>query len=195
MDTQQIFNQTNITNFIVDIPDAGITKAFSLNAQSATIPGIRIPITETPSGTRGVGRSQLPGSTIEHDPLMIRFLVDEDMQSWLSMYQWMLSINNYIDFNSQNWVPGYKPPHVTVHILDNSKTKIVMSVHYYDAWCSDLSEIEFNYTEEGDPAVICTATLPYKYMQIEKDGKIIVSKQSIEQAANARSVGVHPSMR
>ncbi|MFT2526183.1 phage tail protein, partial [Escherichia coli] len=75
--------------------------------------------------------------TFEHDPLVIRFLVDEDLNSWLQMYQWMLSINNYVDFNSQAWKPGFTPPHVSVHMLDNSKKKIVMSFHYYGAWCSD----------------------------------------------------------
>lgn len=196
MNTQQLFNQTNTTNFIIDIPDAGLTKAFQLNAQSANIPGIRIPITETPAGVRGVGRSQLPGSTFEHDPLVIRFLVDENLESWLELYKWMLSINNYIDYDSMAWKSGFTPPHISVHMLDNSKRNIVMSFHYYGAWCSDLGEVEFSYTEDTDPAVICTAMFPFKYLQIEKDGKIIVGKQSIEQAANSRSVqGVHPSMR
>lgn len=84
------------------------------------------------------------------------------------MYQWMLSINNYVDFNSQAWKPGFVPPHVSVHMLDNSKKKIVMSFHYYGAWCSDLGEVEFSYTEDTDPAVICTAMFPFKYLQIEK---------------------------
>ena len=94
------------------------------------------------------------------------------------------------------WKSGFIPPHMSVNLLDNSKRNIVMSFHYYGAWCSDLGEVEFNYTEDTDPAVICTAIFPFKYLQIEKDGKIIVGKQSIEQAANSRSVpGMHPSMR
>lgn len=194
MDTQQLFNQTNATNFLIDIPDAGLTKAFQLNAQSAIIPGIRIPITETPAGVRGIARAQLPGSTLEHDPLVIRFLVDEDLEAWLQLYQWMLSINNYINFDSSAWKPGYVPPHVSLHILDNSKTKIVLSIHYYGAWCSDLGEIEYQYTEESDPAIVCQATFPYKYMQIEKNGKIISTRQSIEQSASSRA-SLHPSMR
>ncbi|MGU4174075.1 hypothetical protein, partial [Pseudomonas aeruginosa] len=94
------------------------------------------------------------------------------------------------------WKPGFTPPHVSVHMLDNSKKKIVMSFHYYGAWCSDLGEVEFSYTEDTDPAVICTAMFTFKYLQIEKDGKIIVGKQNIEQAAQSRSsVAMHPSMR
>ncbi|AIX12135.1 tail completion and sheath stabilizer protein [Citrobacter phage Moon] len=194
MNTQQIFNQTNITNFLVDIPDVGLTKGFTLNAQSANIPGIRIPITDVPSGTMGLGRANLPGSTFEFDPLMIRFLVDEELESWLQMYRWMIGINNYQTGDNFAWRDGSSPEHVSVHILDNSKTRIVLSIHYYGCWISDLGEVEFNTTEDTDPAITCQAILPYKYLQIEKDGKIITTRQNMTEAANSR-IGMHPSMR
>jgi hypothetical protein len=37
---RQIFNQTNITNFVVDIPDSTRTSGFVLNAQTAPLPGV-----------------------------------------------------------------------------------------------------------------------------------------------------------
>ena len=48
-------------------------------------------------------------------------------------------------------------------------------VYFYQEkpWVSDLSEVEFSYTEDSDPALVCTATIPYTYFQVEKDGKII----------------------
>ncbi|ASD52059.1 tail completion and sheath stabilizer protein [Pseudomonas phage PspYZU05] len=187
----RLFNQTNTTNFVVDIPDHGLTKAFTLNAQSAAIPGIRIPISELPSGTQGLGRAQLPGSTFEFDPLMVRFLVDENLESWLSMYKWMLSINNYITSENSNWTRR-NDYFITVHILDNAKKNIVMSVHYYGAWCADLSEIEYNYTEDSDPAMICTAIIPYKYLLIEKNGVIIEKRENPELP---KGPGMHPSLR
>lgn len=191
IDQNRLFNQTNTTNFVVDIPDKGLTKSFTLNAQSATIPGIRIPISDVPTGTQGRGRAQLPGTTFEFDPLIIRFLVDEELESWLCMYKWMLSINNYISDTNDNWV-NKEDYFITVHILDNSKKKIVLSVHYYGAWCSDLSEIDYSYTEDGDPAIICTATIPYKYMLVEKDG-VIINKRVAEKPKS--SIIGHPSMR
>ena len=195
------FNQTNITNFYIDIPDANITSAFRLNVQSALIPGIRIPPTAVPAGTKGIARASLPGSTVEFDPLVCRFLVDENLDSWIDLYKWMLSINNYITYDSNGWTDGVLPKFVTMHILDNTKENIVMSIHYYGAWCSDLGEIEFNTTEDGDPAVTCVATFQYKYYVIEKDGVIINTRDSIrEKGQNTgespkTSMAVHPSMR
>lgn len=190
-----INNQTHFSNFVVEIPDVGITESFKLNVQTAMIPGIRIPISELPSGTQGIGRAMIPGSTFEFDPLMIRFLVDENLDSWLQMYRWMLSINNYITGESNGWEEGVLPKFVTLHIMDNTKENVILSIHYFGAWCSELGEIEYNYTEEGDPAITCTATLPYKYFQVEKDGKIIIDRQTMEQHAKTtgRSIGLHPS--
>lgn len=201
------YNQTNISNFVLDIPDANITRAFKLNVQSALIPGLRIPVTDAPSGTKGLGRAKLPGSTIEFDPLVCRFLVDEEMKSWLDLYLWMISINNYATLENNGWEEGVLPKFITLHILNNTKTDIVLSIHYYGAWISDLSEIEYNYTEDGDPAVTCVATFNYKYYVVEKDGIIIDTRESIKSQINTRmknsesiiedsmKVSTHPSFR
>lgn len=197
------YNQTNITNFMLDIPDANITKAFKLNVQSALIPGIRIPVTQTPSGKMGLGRASLPGSTVEFDPLICRFLVDEKLQSWVDMYKWMIAINNYMTHDNVGWEDGVLPKFISLHIMDNSKKDIVMTIHYYGAWCSDLSEIEYNYTEDADPAISCVATFQYKYYVVEKDGVIIETRQSIQDQSNLdgagkppeKPIGIHPSMR
>lgn len=194
MNTQQIFNQSNVTNFIVDIPDSGLTSSFSLNAQSATIPGFRIPSVETVTGPQGLGRALRAGTTFEHDPLIIRFLVDEEFESWLQMYKWMITTNNYLSGENTAQKSGGAPEFVTVHILDNSKTRIVLSVHYYKPFISDLSEVEFLYTEEGDPAMVCTATIPYVYMQVEKDGIIVSTRENINDVRKER-IACHPSLR
>ena len=194
-----LFNQTNTTNFLLDIPDANITRAFKLNVQSALVPGIRIPVTDAPSGTQGLGRARLPGSTVEFDPLVCRFLVDEKLNSWVDLYKWMISINNYMTHDNMGWKEGVLPKFITLHILDNVNKEPVISMHYYGAWISDLSEIEYNYTEEGDPAITCVATFQYKYYVVEKNGIIIDTRESIKEKANmtgeTAKMSMHPSMR
>lgn len=181
-------NLSNITNFLLEIPDAGITEAFKLNVQNALIPGVRIPVTETPSGTKGLGRARLPGSTFEFDPLTIRFQVDEDLKSWLELYRWMLSINNYLTLENEGWMDGVLPKFISLHILDNTKSKSVMIIHYHGAWVSDLGEMEYSYTEESDPAITCMATFQYKYFEVEVNGQIITSRKSIKEAALERQL-------
>lgn len=194
------FNQTNTTNFVLEVADSGLTQAFKLNVQSGPIPGVRIPISDVPGGTQGLTRAQLPGTTTEFDPLTIRFLVDEYLESWTQMYQWMLSVNNYPDRERSGWRNREDsfPKAATMHILNNDKDDIILSIHFYGAWCSDLSEIEFNLTEDTDPAMICTAIIPYKYFEVEKDGIIITGRKSMSEAVGDKinnAVALHPSLR
>lgn len=192
-----LFNQTNITNFVLEIPDAGITRAFKLNVATCLLPGLRIPTTDVPLGPQGLARAKLPGSTVEFDPLVVRFLVDSNFNSWIDIYSWMLSLNNYKTLKSNGWQDGVLPKFVTLHILNNTKTETVMSVHYHGAWPSSLSEIDFSFTEEGDPAVTCVASFDYKYFEIEKNGIIIKSREAItdRQSNNVSSASMHPSLR
>lgn len=193
------FNQTNITNFVMEVNDASLTQSFKLNIQSAPVGSIRVPPSDVPGSTQGMHRSMLPGSTTEFEPLNVRFLVDEQLESWLDMYKWQLSVNNYVDRDRSGWHSDKNGTTVTFHVLDNDKRNIVMSIHYYGAWCMDLSEIEYSYIEDTDIAMVCTAIIPYKYFEVEKDGIIITGRKSIADAANdrvqANGVKLHPSMR
>jgi hypothetical protein len=173
------FNQTNITNFALDVPDANITEAFKLNVQTALIPGISIPVTNTSLGPRGVGRANRPGSTFEFEPLVCRVLVDENLDAWLDIYKWMLALNNYMTQESNGWEPGVLPPFITLHILNNDKTKTVMSVHYYNAWPSMMGDLEYSFTDDGDPAINLNVTFHYSHFAIEKNGVIIETRESI----------------
>ncbi|ADJ19465.1 gp3 tail completion and sheath stabilizer protein [Acinetobacter phage 133] len=179
-------NLTNTTNFVLDVPDAGITEAFTGNVQSALIPGVRIPVTDTPTGTRGLGRAKLPGSTFEFDPLVCRFIIDENLKTWVELYRWMLSINNYLTLENEGWEEGVLPKFITLHILDNTKSNIIMSIHYYGAWISDLGEIEYNYTEESDVSVTCMATFQYKYFEIVYNGIAVKHRGTIHEHAQKR---------
>lgn len=193
-----LYNQTNVTNFILEVSDSGLTETFKLNCQTVNLPGMTIPISETPGGTQGINRAMRPGSTIEFDPMMVTFLVDRELNGWLEIYKWMLSLNNYITHESKGWHPKGQPEAVTIHILDNTKTKIILSVHYYGAFPTNMSEVEFTYREDSDPAVPCTVSFGYKSFAVEIDGIIVQGRPQIDAAAQGRSeakMSMHPSMR
>ncbi|BAQ22814.1 tail completion and sheath stabilizer protein [Edwardsiella phage PEi20] len=193
-----LYNQTNVTNFILEVSDAGLTETFKLNCQSVNLPGITIPISDNPGGTQGISRGMTPASTIEFDPMIVTFLVDRELNGWLEIYKWMLSINNYVTHESKAWHPKGRPEAVTIHILDNTKTKIVVSIHYYGAFPTNMSEVEFNYREDSDPAVPCTVSFGYKSFAVEIDGIIVQGRPQIDSAAQGKvesRMSMHPSMR
>lgn len=182
-----IFNYTNPQNFQLEIPDGHLTKGFTLNIQGITIPSITIPSTKKPAGMYGLAVSDYPSSCVEFDPLVVRFVVDENLESYLNLYQWMLSIVDYNGGNSTAW-KNSSPEAVQVHILDNERRNIVSTFNFYGCWCSQVGELEYNYTNDMSETVVCTAILPFKTMSIEKDGKIIKPRPSISDA-NMERVG------
>lgn len=195
-----LFNQTNTTNFLLEVPDGNLTKAFKLNLQVAAVPGIHIPVTEVAGQPQGMHRASLSSATIEFDAVPCRFLVDEKLESWVQCYQWMLACNNYLNRDKSGWShnDGF-PDAVLMHILDNDKRDIVMTIRYVGAWISDLSEIEYSLAEDSDVPMYCTATLNYKYIEVEQNGVIIEGRAPINEAREvqlqAQIRGRHPSMQ
>lgn len=173
------FNQTNITNFRLDIPDAGISHAFSLNIQSALIPGISIPTVNTPLGKKGLARANRPGTSFEFEPLVCRVLIDEGLQAWIDIYTWMLSLNNYLTHDNNGVKPGVLPEFISLHIMSNDKTTILMTIHYHNAWPQMIGDLEFNYIEESDPAIFANVTFQYSHFTVEKNGVIIDTRKGI----------------
>lgn len=166
-------NQSNITNFRIDIPDQHTTEQFLLNVQTASIPGMRLSVTEMPLNAQGTARAQVPGSTTEFDPLIVTVLMDENLEAWIQIYRWMLSLNDYARQNSTMWKNVEQPKALQLHVLNNTKTDIVATFNYFNAWPSELSEIEYTYTDEGDVAVTFTVTFNYSYFEVERNGAVI----------------------
>ncbi|UYD57414.1 tail tube terminator protein [Aeromonas phage B614] len=166
-------NQSNITNFMIDIPASTGIKSSLMNVQTASIPGFRIPPTELPLAEQGTARQNVPSTTTEFEPLIVRFLMDEDYESYLEIYRWMLSLNDYARQTPSMWGTVHQPTAITLHVLNNSKRDIVASFNYYGAWPSEIGEIEYSYTEEGDVSVTFTVTFFFKYFEIEKGGNLV----------------------
>lgn len=198
MSTESFFNQTNITNFIFDVPDGKLTKAFQLNVQTATLPGVSIPVTNVPAQAQGISTGSAPGSGIEFTPIEIEFIVDEYFKSWLQMYEWMLSTNNYIDRSQSGWTNNDKPRICMLHVLDNAKKDVVMTIKLSHAWCSELDPISFDYGAGKDPAIKCKATIHYMKMAVDVNGveikgRVNAAEKLSREHDNIRAV--HPSQR
>lgn len=187
--TGLITNKQHQTNFRLDIPDGNQTIQFQIAAQRTSIPGMRIESIMHPTNQMSMG--QIPSAVTHFDPLVIGVLTDEDMESYLSIYEWMLAINDYRNMNSTAHLDGNSPKTVLLHVLDNSKTKIVCTFKFHDAWPSELGQLEFAYNDIGNNPIIFDVTFQYKSFTIEKDGVIIGGRNK----SVAPKLGMHPSMR
>lgn len=192
-----LFNYSNQNNFQIEIPDGQLTKSFTLNVQSVTLPAMTIPPTKQVAGQYGLAVSDYPSSHFEFEPLVVRFIVDEHLESYINLYTWMLSTVDYIGGNPTVW-KNSSPEAVQVHILDNERRNIVSTFNFYGCWCSQLGELEYSYTEDMHASIICTAIMPFKTLSIEKDGRIIKPRPTISEANRERINKImtgHPALR
>ncbi|UKM62871.1 putative tail completion and sheath stabilizer protein [Aeromonas phage P19] len=159
-----IHNQAHITNMRLEIPDANTTANFVTSAQSVVLPTMEMDITRVSINqmTSGI----MPGSKIIYEPFRIRFLIDENFESYKELYQWMISVTDSRTFNSTAHLPGARPRSILVHILDNSKKNIVLTFKFHDPFPSSLDDIELSYVDDGNPALIGNVTFSYSSMSV-----------------------------
>lgn len=181
-------NPAHKTNFRLDIPDAGATKRFEMNVQSLTIPSMEIEPVMIQLNPQSQG--MLPGSSARFDPLNIRFLLDEDLSAYVDIYKWMISIVDYAKNSSTAQDVGTVPRTVLLHVLDNSKTKILLTWRFHDAWPSMIGNIDYEYTDESNSPMTTDVTFMYKSFEIEQNGVIIRPRDS--GVGGTINPGMHP---
>ena len=200
MSDNAITNSQHKTNFRLDIPDSGMSLGFQLAIQDVVIPTVEIEPTKVVINPQLMG--DIAGAAMRFEPLNLRFLVDEDLNAYLEIFQWMISIVDYRENKSTAQVEGARPRTMQLHILDNSKKKIVATFVFNDAWPGTLGQLEFGYTDDGNPAIVGDVMFYYKSFEIIKNGVTIKPseiKQSDLKSRNTRSgwktPALHPSMR
>ena len=170
-----ITNQSHKTNFRLDIPDAGVTQGFQVSIQNVVLPSVEIEPVRLPINKMAQG--DIPGSAMRFEPLTMRMLLDEDLNAYTEIFKWMTSIVDYKSGRSTAQIEGNSPNTLLLHILDNSKKKILITYKFIDPWPSNLGQVEWDYTEEGNPAITGDVTFSYKWFEIERNGVAIGPRQ------------------
>lgn len=180
-------NMTHKTNFRLVIPDMGAMD-FEASLQSVTIPGLEIEPTQINVNQQTMGN--LPGSAVRFDPLNVRILLDEELSAYTDIYKWMISIVDYAGNKSTAQDPGTVPKNISIHVLDNSKSSIILTWKFYGAWPSSIGGIDFEYTDDSNTAMTTDVVFMYKSFEIEKNGVTIRPKES---GSGSGIKGMHPS--
>jgi len=116
------------------------------------------------------------GEKLSFDPLNISFVVDEDMQNYQEIYNWLLSIG-FPDEHSQ-FTSLQKPPnnnqtdgmYSDISILVNTnKAKPSYNIVFKDAFPITLGSIEFDAAAESlDPIIVDASFMFTSIFTIEK---------------------------
>lgn len=139
-------------------------------SNSANIPGLNLGIAEQPSYLKNI---DTPGDKISFDDLTIRFLVDENLENYMEIQNWMRGLGypesldeiynlqkeqKYVNTNDSKLMNIYSDG--TLQILTSSNTPN-FKLKFKDLWPYSLSNLSFDATDTDIEYL--TAEVSFKY--------------------------------
>jgi hypothetical protein len=130
--------------------------------QSINIPGLSINSLPQPTPFVDIVR---PGQKISYETLEIEFIVDEYMNSWKDIHNWIRSMADPVTFPVLNKA-GTTYSDAILTVLTNLNNPNIR-IHFKNMFPSDLSGIKLSTTDSADTTITATATFRYDYYDIE----------------------------
>jgi hypothetical protein len=140
--------------------------------QTAILPGISVAnaISPTPFVDQKV-----PGDKMQFESLAVTMLVDEDLQSYREVYNWMRGYSFPTDFQEyrnlgrlpelmkKNNRPQYSD--IFIHIFNNNWTRI-MTWKFIDAFPTSVGQLAYSATDGPDTPMVVDVIFEYQYFDI-----------------------------
>lgn len=135
--------------------------------QEVTHPGLLIPSAEVP--IRRMQSIPLPGESLTINELSTQILLDENMESYTEMYNWVLrnqhtNLGTHNSMNRGDKIPTYAD--ITLSIL-SSHNNTTIQVRYIDAMPTSLGDILFQSTASGTEFITFPATFRFSYFELK----------------------------
>lgn len=117
-------------------------------------------------------KTPIPGEHLNFGELKINFKVDEDLQNYLELHNWIRALGkpeSYEEFKAIQDKPSYTGEGIysDISVIILSSTKMPnYEIVYTDAFPIFLSELEFNTTEEDVNYITASSTFKYTYYNI-----------------------------
>lgn len=142
---------------------------FTFLVQSVNLPTLSLsPVTiQTPAAP-----VQIPGNIMTFSQLTLTFMIDEEMQSWYEIYNWMVQLANPESNDKRGDLIG--EPGASNHITSDASLIIKTNsnnpnwkVSFVDLFPIDLGEINFSSIESQD-FLSSSATFGYTYYTVSE---------------------------
>jgi len=136
----------------------------SMFAQEFSLPGISLGRALVPTSAVDYN---VPGEKIEYEDLVITFLVDEYLQNYIEVFNWMTFLGfpedtaQFRKLNSDKSV--YKEKSDIILTTTTNKFNPSQEVHFIDCFPTDLSPMDFTNTDQTITPIQCTVSFDYSY--------------------------------
>ena len=167
MSTQTMLNMLSPLNFKFTLKRAPNLNFF---VQTINIPGVALPKVDTPNPLIKI---PLSGDHLEYDELDITFKVDENLQNYLEVHNWVRalgkpSFNEYSVLANQATYTGEGlKSDIVVTVLTSQKNSNYEFI-FKDAFPISISSISFQSTDESVNYIEASARFVYTIFDIVK---------------------------
>jgi hypothetical protein len=106
-----------------------------------------------------------PGTKLSYDPLVVEFILDEELQGWKNLYDWMLTMADPNGFEKRD---GSKELQTNKHFSDATLSVLsglnnpLLRIQYTNLFPLSISDIRFDTTQSADTIMTATATFRYQ---------------------------------
>jgi len=159
------FNRSFLSNNKFDFVLKRIPN-FTFLVQGVNLPGLTL---QSSSINTPFSAVSIPGNQITFGSLSLTFMVDEDMQSWYELYNWIVQLGNPKGYNKVGTLTG-KPGSVTsttsdatLYVKTNSNNPN-FQFNFIDVYPTELGEMSFA-TTDNQEFITSTATFNYGYYE------------------------------
>jgi hypothetical protein len=163
-------NQLNVVSFDVTFSRLPAVQYF---CQRISLPTVVLGETNEPSPFLNL---PLEGDTLTFEALSLSFIVDEDLQNYRSLYNWMTALGfprDYAQFrtlkepdSASKTLSKYSDLTIVLH---TNKSNPNYRVRFTDCFPTSLSSIQFDATPTGMDPIVVDATFNFRGMfDIEK---------------------------
>ena len=135
--------------------------------QSANIPGVSIGYTEQGTPLKAV---YFPGDEVTYEELTIRFVVDENLKNWQSIYDWIVTLGAPTKDRAEQLSKMKEKGEETIQgvlTVLTSNMNPQMNVHFHDIFPLSISGILFDSGLTDVDYITADVTFRYDLYEIE----------------------------
>ena len=108
------------------------------------------------------------GDKLIYEPLVITFLVDEDMKSWEESYNWLQALTYPKEFAQYGKNSGHPLYHDGTLILNTNSNTSNFKVKFKNCHPTVLGSIQFETISDANVIPVADLTLRYDYFEFER---------------------------
>lgn len=162
------------TNFLSPLHATFLIK--KLPGVNFTVQGANIPRLTLPNVTQANPFVNIPrmGDHIEYEPLVISFMVDEELENYIQVHNWIRSLgfpenfDEYAAISAHSKTSGLGLYSDATLMIRNSNRNVNFAINYIDAHPISLSSLDFDTRNSDVNYINAEITFVYSHFNLER---------------------------